>query len=382
MIGVGILGCGYWGSKHVRVFHELPDVRLAIVADPSEARRAHIERTYANVPTTADYRELLDRDDVHGVVIATPVSTHYQLAREALLAGKDVLVEKPLTDHAAQARELCLLADRLGRVLMVGHTFLYNPAVEYMRTLVSSGGLGRVFYADAARLNLGLFQRDTDVIWDLAPHDLSILLYVLGSEPASIRARGISHIGARGQLDVAFLDLIFPDSMIGNIRVSWLDPCKVRRVTIVGSNKMVVFNDVLGEEKVRIYDRGVTVPHQTDDFGDFHLSYRYGDVTIPHIASVEPLASECRHFVECIEERKTPRSDGWSGYQVVQLLEAAHRSLALDGANVPCDTRHEVVKTQGDLRHADGSITEPVLIAEAPTAVVPQRHPLTELASD
>ncbi len=336
MVGIAVIGCGYWGSKHVRVFSELPNARLAMVADPSEARRAHVEHTYPNVPTVADYGDALRSDDVQGVVIATPVSTHYQLAREALLAGKDVLVEKPLTDNAAEARELCLLADRLGRVLMVGHTFMYHPAVEYMKGLVDSGVLGSIYYADAARLNLGLFQRDTDVIWDLAPHDLSILLYVLGCEPDSIRARGVSHVGARRQIDVAFLDLMFPGAMMGNIRVSWLDPCKVRRVTIVGSNKMVVFNDSNGEEKVRLYDRGVDLPHQTDDYGDFHLSYRYGDVTIPHLKMTEPLASECGHFVECIKGRKTPRSDGWAGFQVVQLLEAAHRSLALDGASVPC----------------------------------------------
>ena len=363
MINIAVVGAGYWGSKHVRVFNELSNARLAMVADASEERRAHVERTYPNVPTTADYREVLRSDDVRGVVIATPVSTHYALAREALLAGKDVLVEKPLTDDAAQARELCLLADRLGRVLMVGHTFMYNPAVEYMQALVSSGGIGRVYYADAARLNLGLFQRDTDVIWDLAPHDLSILLYVLGCEPETIRARGASHIGACRQLDVASLDLQFPEAMIGNIRVSWLDPCKVRRVTIVGSEKMVVFDDCASEGKIRLYDRGVSVPHETDRFGDFHLSYRYGDVTMPHLPGGEPLTLECKHFVECVAARRTPRSDGWSGYQVVQLLEAAHRSLMVDGAAVPCAT----IGRQSDLPVLDGRRTaaDDPLLAEA-----------------
>jgi len=270
------------------------------------------------------------------VVIATPVSTHYRLAREALLAGKDVLVEKPLTDNAAQALELCRLAELHGRVLMVGHTFLYHPAVEYLKMLIEKGALGRIYYADAARLNLGLFQPDTDVIWDLAPHDLSILLYVLGAAPTSLCARGVSHVGAAKQMDVAFLDLMFPGSILGNLRVSWLDPVKVRRVTLVGSDRMVVFNDVAGSEKVRLYDRGVTVPHQTDDFRDFHLSYRYGDVTLPYIRDVEPLKAECQHFVDCISTRERPRSDGWSGYQVVQLLEAAHDSLRANGGHVPC----------------------------------------------
>ena len=370
--GIAVIGCGYWGAKHVRVFHELPYVRLAMVADPSEARRAHVERTYRGVPATADYRDALRSDEVEGVVVATPVSTHYQLAREALLAGKDVLVEKPLTDNAAQARDLCLLADRLGRVLMAGHTFMYHSAVEYVKRLVGGGALGAIYYADAARLNLGLFQRDTDVIWDLAPHDLSILLYVLGAEPEAIRARGISHVGARRQLDVAYLDLTFPGSMIGNIRVSWLDPVKVRRVTIVGSEKMVVFNDVARDEKVRVYDRGVSVPHQTDEFGDFHLQYRYGDVTIPHLTPSEPLKNECAHFVACIAERRTPRSDGWSGYQVVQLLEAAHTSLALDGASVPCAAP----------RAAAAELAEIVPLHQPPDVLAPGAALLGEAASD
>jgi len=351
MTRIAVIGCGYWGAKHVRVLHELPGVELVVVADPSEARRAHIARTYPDVPTSSDYRDVLRRDDIQGVVLATPVSTHYRLAREALLAGKDVLVEKPLTDKTPQAYELCRLADRLERILMVGHTYMYHPGVEYLRTLVASGALGSIFYADAARLNLGLFQRDTDVIWDLAPHDLSVLLYVLGCEPESIRARGASHVGARRQIDVAFLDLMFPGSTLGNIRVSWLDPVKVRRITVVGSEKMVVFNDVLLDDKIRVYDRGVTLPHQTDDFNDFHLSYRYGDVTIPYIPAAEPLAVECAHFAECIRSRAVPRSDGWSGYQIVRLLEAAHQSLALDGASVPYTPAHnEKITGNGQLR--------------------------------
>jgi predicted dehydrogenase len=334
MTRIAVLGCGYWGSKHVRVFHQNPDVELALVVDPNPTCRAHVTQSYPEVPVTGDYAEILRRDDIDGVVIATPASTHYRLARELLLAGKDVLVEKPLTDNADQARELCLLADRLGRVLMVGHTFLYHPAVRYLKQLVDSGALGTIYYADTARLNLGLFQRDTNVFWDLAPHDLSILLHVFGAEPDMIRARGVSHVGARNQIDVGYLDLQFPERISASIRVSWLDPCKVRRVTIVGSHKMAVFNDVLNEEKVRIYDRGVEQQYQTDNFADAHLSYRYGDVTIPHLPPGEPLADECAHFVECIKHRHTPLSDGWSGYSVVQLLEDAHRSLAQDGANV------------------------------------------------
>lgn len=368
MIRVAVVGCGYWGSKHVRVFHQNPTVELAMVADPSPKSLAHIQRAYPDVPTTTDYTDIFRRDDIRGVVLATPVSTHYKLAREALLAGKDVLVEKPLADDAAQARELCLLAERLGRVLMVGHTFLYHPAVRYLKQLVESGALGTIYYADTARLNLGLFQRDTDVFWDLAPHDLSILLHVFGVEPEAIRARGTSHVGARSQIDVGYLDLIFPQQLTATIRVSWLDPCKVRRVTIVGSNKMAVFNDVASDEKVRIYDRGVEQEYQTDNFADFHLSYRYGDVTIPHLPMGEPLADECAHFVECIETRKRPISDGWSGYSVVQLLEDAHRSLALDGTSVRCGAepradRQPAAPRQGGLGRLFGLPERPAVPA-------------------
>lgn len=359
---VAVVGCGYWGSKHVRVLCQNPEVELVLAVDPSAQCRAHIEAQYPGVPTTPDFHDALRRDDIRGIIIATPPSTHFRLAREALLAGKDVLVEKPLTDKAAQARELCVLADRLGRVLMVGHTFLYHPAVEYMRREIDSGALGTLYYADAARLNLGIFQRDTDVIWDLAPHDLSIMLYVLGLEPDSIRARGLSHVGARGHIDVANLEMLFPGQVSATIRVSWLDPCKVRRVTIVGSKRMLVFNDSSGEEKVRIYDRGVEMPHRTDNFSDFHLSYRHGDVTIPYIPASEPLANESRHFIDCIRERRTPRSDGWSGYYVVQLLERAHRSLALDGASMSCG-----------MNVADDEIMRPFSL---PHGVAPQVGPV------
>ena len=352
MIQVAVIGCGYWGAKHVRVFNEMGSARLSMVADPREARRAHIERTYRNVATVADYRQVLDDEATQGVVIATPVSTHFRLAREALLAGKDVLVEKPLAASAEEARELCTLADQLGRILMVGHTYVYHPAVDYLKTLVGSGALGSILYVDAARLNLGLFQPDTDVIWDLAPHDLSIILYVLEQDPVSLRARGVSHIGARRQIDVGYLDLTFPRSVMANIRVSWLDPVKVRRTTIVGSEKMVVFNDTAPDGKIRIFDRGVTMRHQTDDFEDFHLSYRNGDVMLPYVDGAEPLALECGHFVDCIRERRAPRSDGWSGYRVVRLLEAARQSLANNGVEVACDEQDSVLPgVQSELRH-------------------------------
>jgi len=251
------------------------------------------------------------------------------------LAGKDVLVEKPLAASTAQALELIRLARERERVLMTGHTFLYNPAVEELRRLVQSGELGRVYYVDTARLSLGLFQRNLNVIWDLAPHDVSILFHLLGRIPRAVSARGSTCV--RPDIhDVAYLELQFDGGLSAQIHVSWLDPAKVRRITIVGDRKMVVYNDVSPAEKIRIYDKGVEAP-VTDSFGEFQLSYRQGQVTIPHIPWQEPLRLECEHFVECVRTRRVPRTSGLQGLAVVSVLEAADRSLASGGVRVPVE---------------------------------------------
>ncbi len=329
---VALIGCGYWGSKHVRVFRELPGIRVSMVADPVQSRRAHIEQTYPDVRTTASYGDVL-HSDAHGVVIATPVSTHFAIARDALLAGKDVLVEKPLTANAAEALELCRLADQLGRVLMVGHTFLYHPAVEYLKGLVESAALGRIYYADAARLNLGLFQRDTDVIWDLAPHDFSIFLHWLG-KPSFIRAVGRDAIVA-GMLDVAFIDLGFPSGCLIHVELSWLAPSKLRRTTIVGSEKMLIYEDT-STEPVRVFDSGVTM-RTPRTFGEYQLAYRTGDVVAPRIEPREPLLVELADFCSAISTGITPRSSAQLGLEVVRTIEAAERSIEQGGCKVPVD---------------------------------------------
>lgn len=330
---VGVVGFGYWGPKLVRNFNDIPDADLAWVVDRDPARLARVRADYPAAHTSDSFDGLL-ASDVDAVVIATPIRTHYALARAALLAGKHVLVEKPLTASAGESEELTRLADRLGRTLMVGHTFQYNPAIRALREIVASGELGDIYYVDAARLNLGLFQPDINVLWDLAPHDLSILLYVLGRDPIEVSARGNAHV-RRNVHDVAYVELRFPGDVLAHLHVSWLDPCKVRRVTIVGSRKMVVCNDLSETEKIRIYDKGVDCPYETDQFSDFHLQYRYGGINIPHVPSQEPLRVQCEHFLDCIRTGARPHSDGVIGTKVVRILEQADKSLHNGGGREP-----------------------------------------------
>lgn len=329
----GVVGYGYWGPQLVRNLDRLTMGEVAYIADLSEARRQAAQFEFPGAQVTADLDEVL-ASDVDAIVVATPIRTHHSLARQALERGKHVFVEKPLTASSAQAEELVALADRVGRVLMVGHTFMYNPAVEKLRSLVQDGELGHVYYIDAMRLNLGLFQPDINVMWDLAPHDLSILNYVLGMHPVSVSAQGGSYVRPNVH-DVVYLTLHYPNGLLAHIHVSWLNPSKMRRFTVVGDKQMAVYDDVEATEKVRVFNRGVDAPEHTSTFGEFQLSYRYGDIVSPHIRWFEPLAVECRHFAESILEGKTPRSDGRNGLRIVQILEAAEASLAAGGATMP-----------------------------------------------
>jgi predicted dehydrogenase len=328
-IRVGVLGCGYWGPKLARNFNAIPGSELCMVGDLREDRLEYVAGLYPGVKVTEDYRKLLD-SQVEAVAIATPVSTHYELAKACLEHDKHILVEKPFTDDSRQAEELIDLAHEKGKVLMVGHTFEYNPAVDFLRDFVASGKLGQVYYINSTRVNLGIFQQDINVVWDLAPHDISILLYVLGVEPVSVSARGSAYVQP-GIHDVAYLTLQFPKGITADLRVSWLDPCKIRRLTVVGSLKMIVFDDVEPVEKIKIYDKGVDMPPYSDTPEEFRLSYRYGDITTPAISSAEPLNLECRHFLDCIRHHKQPRSNGMVGLKVVRVLEDAQRSLLNGG---------------------------------------------------
>lgn len=331
-VRVGLLGYGYWGPQLARNLDRVPGCAVTHIGDLSPSRRQAAQSIFPGALVTQSTEEVMT-GDIDALVIATPVRTHYQLAREALAQGKHVFVEKPLCESTADAAALVELAERAGRVLMVGHTFLYNPAVEELRRLVQNGELGRIYHVDAVRVNLGLFQPDINVLWDLAPHDLSILNYVLGMQPTSVRAEGEAFVRS-GVHDVVHVMLRYPNGLLAHIQVSWLYPSKVRRLTMVGDKRMVVYDDVETTEKIRIFNRGVDAPDHTSTFGEFQLSYRYGDIVIPHIHWTEPLAVECQHFINAIRTGEPPRSDGRDGLQIVRLLEAIQESLSAGGASV------------------------------------------------
>lgn len=328
-INVGVIGSGYWGPNLIRNFVELASSNLVVVADLRPERLAHIKTRYPGVQTTDDYWDLFSMG-LDAVVVATPPATHFRIARDCLEHDLHLLVEKPLTLNSRDAVELIEIAERRGLTLMVGHTFEYNPAVRMLRNLIDEGELGAVHYIDAVRVNLGLFQPDLDVVWDLAPHDVSILLYLLDSDPVLVSAQGADCI-FKGKHDIAYLNLVFADNTLAHVRLSWLDPCKVRRITVVGSRKMVVYDDVANLEKIKIFDKGVEVPPYTDTFAEFQCSYRYGDVVIPNIRFDEPLRVECQHFVDSIVNGTRPQSCGRVGLKVIRVLEAAQRSLYYGG---------------------------------------------------
>jgi predicted dehydrogenase len=326
---VGVIGAGYWGPNLIRNFVEIPRSDLVAVADLSEERLAHVHSRYPTVETTTDYQDLFAMS-LDAVVVATPPATHFILASESLEHGLHTFVEKPLTLNAADAEALVEMADVRDLTLMVGHTFEYNNAVRALKALIEDGELGKIYYINAVRASLGLFQRDLNVMWDLAPHDLSIFRYLLGHDPISVRAQGATNIFP-GKHDVVYLNLFYPDDIMAHLHVSWLDPCKTRRITVVGSKKMVVYDDVEPLEKIKIYDKGVERLPYTDTYGEFQCSYRYGDVVSPNIQFIEPLRVECQHFLTCIAEHKEPQSSGWVGLRVVQTLEQAEKSLQNGG---------------------------------------------------
>ena len=328
-IRIGIIGAGYWGPNLIRNFHEIAEADLRVICDLRQERLDHIRDRYPGVSTTCNVDDLLGFD-VDAVVVATPVSTHHRLAMKFLNAGKHVLVEKPLACNSADAQAMVDTAKEKGLVLMTGHTFLYNPAVIALKEIICSGEIGRVYYINCTRVNLGLYQPDVNVIWDLAPHDVSMLQYVLGMSPVAASARGGMYVKP-GVYDVAYLSLYFPGQVMADLRVSWLDPCKIRRVTIVGSKKMIVYDDIEPVEKIKIYDKGVDVQPYSDTLEEFNMAYRYGEAIPYPLEWREPLKGECLHFLECIQSGKSPLTNGLEGLRVVNTLEAAQRSLVNGG---------------------------------------------------
>jgi len=328
-IKVGVIGAGYWGPNLIRNFHEMPEVELSMVCDVREERLQHIQERYPTIGTTRNCRDLL-YSDVEAVAIATPVSSHYRLAMACLQAGKHVLVEKPLACNSQEGEAIVEAGERMGLVVMTGHTFLYNPAVLALKEIITSGEIGRVYYINATRVNLGLYQPDINVVWDLAPHDVSILLDILDMQPVAASARGGMYVRP-GVHDVAYLSIFYPDGVLADVRVSWLDPNKIRRFTIVGSKKMIVYDDIKPVDKIMIFDKGVDVQPYSDTYEEFHLAYRTGDGFPYPLQWREPLRMECEDFLESIQQRRRPKSDGSLGLRVVRVLEAAQCSLTNEG---------------------------------------------------
>ncbi len=336
---VGAIGCGYWGPNLIRNFVEISDTEMCAVADLDRAQLDRIKVRFPQINlVTKDFREFFTLG-LDAVVISTPPATHYKIASECIQNGLHVLVEKPLTTNSKDARRLIQLAEKHNRVLMVGHTFEYNAAVHVLKEMITSGELGEIHYIDAVRASLGLFHPTMNVIWDLAPHDISILIHLLELTPHSVTARGAACVQKTVE-DVAYLTLMFPNNILSHIRMSWLDPCKTRRVTVVGSKKMVVYDDVESHEKIKVYDKRVKAIRRTDTYGDFQFAYHYGNIVSPFIHFEEPLRVECTHFIECIRENKRPLTDGYSGLRVVEIIEAAQLSLKNMGVQVPIPTGH------------------------------------------
>ena len=331
-LNIAVVGCGYWGPNLARNFQQLKFAKLAVLCDADLARAQELAVFYAQARAVANFADVLADPEVSALALATPARTHFELARRALESGKHVLVEKPLAMTGAQCEELTALAAGRGLTLMVGHTFEYNPAVWKIKELIGAGHIGQLYYIYANRVNLGRVQSDINALWSIAPHDISIVLCLLEAMPYAVSAHGAAFLTG-GIEDVVFMTLTFPQNVLVHIQASWLDPSKTRRMTIVGSRRMIVYDDVDNEAKIKIYDKGV---YRKGDpaYGEFQYRVHSGDIHIPKIDMTEPLANECAHFVECALSGRPPRTDGASGGRTVRVLEAAQRSLELKGEAV------------------------------------------------
>lgn len=328
MIHVGVVGLGYWGPNYARIFNELPQSKISYCCDIDDTKLEQIKCTNPLIEISNDYKDLLSSSDVDAIVVSTPASTHYKIVKESLESEKDVLVEKPIALNLKNAEELMNIATKKKRILMVGHTFVYNPVVHKLKEYIYNGDLGDIYYLHFSRTGLGPIRKDVNVMWDLAPHDISMLLYLLEDMPIEVSAEGQSYL-QEGVEDVVFMTLRYPKNTMASIHVSWLDPYKVRRVTVVGSKRMAVFNDVNKLETLKIFDKGIDRYGEKSyaDYGEFQLSIRDGDVHIPKIEISEPLKNQCKHFLECVRERKEPLTGGEEGLKIVRILEAAQESL-------------------------------------------------------
>jgi predicted dehydrogenase len=337
MINVGVVGYGYWGPNVARNFNETPGARVVAISDGDEGSLVRAEQAYPGVRMVRDCANLVTAADVDLIAIVTPVSSHFEIAKAALLNGKHIFVEKPFTASAAQAEELIELADRKRLKIMVDHTFLFTGAVKKIKELIDDGVLGDLYYFDSIRVNLGLFQKDVNVVWDLAPHDLSIMDHLIDKEPTAVMATGVAHFNNDLE-DVAYITIYFPGNVIAHLNVNWLSPVKIRTTLIGGQKKMLVWNDLVSDEKIRVYDKGVEgmdglVESKEKAYG-LRVSYRSGDMWAPRVNQVEALKGEAAYFIDCINNDLTPKNDGRAGLRVVRMLEAIIKSLKLGGTLV------------------------------------------------
>lgn len=333
-IGIAIIGTGYWGVNYVRVFSELADTAVVAICDKREDRLKEIGRRFRDVALLTDLEQVLEMGEVDAVVICTPATTHFDITRRVLNAGRHVLVEKPITTTANEAEELSRLADSRRLILMVGHTFLFNPAVRKVKEYIQRGDMGHIYYLYARRTNMGPIRQDVNAIWDLAPHDVSIFNYLLDSVPAWVSAVGSNVLGNAHQ-DVGFISLGYRPPVVAHIHVSWADPHKVREVVIVGSEKRIVFNDFNPAERVRVFEKGVTLTEpEASNYGEYHFQMRDGDIISPRVEGTEPLKNQCVHFLECVRQGTRPLSDGCTGRDVVQVMEAIDLSMTRNGAPI------------------------------------------------
>ena len=340
---IGVVGCGYWGPNLARNFNNLPDCELKALCDLDESRLQRMRALYPNARSYTDFNEMLEGGEVDAVAVATPVKYHYPLAKAALLAGKHVLIEKPMASSAKECMELIELGREKGLIVMVGHTFLYSEPVRMIKDIIASGDIGDIRYVNSHRLNLGLFQKDINVTWDLAPHDISIILHVLEDSPRVVNCQGNAHI-TPGIEDVTNMSLSFAGKRFATIQSSWLEPRKVRQMTFVGTQRMIVYDDLQPLEKIRVYDVRVERPPHYDTFGEFHYSYHYGDSYIPHIRQEEPLKRMCGHFLECVSTGQTPLTCGRRGMELVQILEASSESLHKEGGPISVALQTEEIE--------------------------------------
>jgi len=330
---IGVVGCGYWGPNLIRNFRSLQNCRMKTMCDLSMERLDHLKTLYPEINTETSFERLIGDSDIDALAIATSVSHHHSLAKMALEAGKHVFIEKPMAASTTECDELIQIAKEKALILMVGHTFLFAPAIRKIKEIVDSGDLGEIRYICARRLNLGLFQNDINVAWDLAPHDISIILHIMGSKPIALNCQGSANVNPKVE-DVSAITLKFENEKSAIIQNSWVDPRKVREMTIVGSKRMIVYDDVEPIEKIKIFDARVERPPHYDTFGEFQYAYHYGDRYIPYVKQDEPLKAQSQHFIDCIESRTEPLANGQNGREVVRLLEAASESLRMDGAMI------------------------------------------------